>query len=433
MTRSRSLRRTATLTLAALVAIAPAARAQDQKLSEILPDLYIRAAATKAVAVSEVFGTPLGPTVDFVVDQVFDQLLPVFQINNLIGVQASSFPLGSSAGGFSFTVLDPVAGTFSRNSASFGPVFADRALTTGRGRLNVGVNYQRATFDSLEGLDLESGETTTYTRFVIGLTPTVAVPVVFEDQLRLKLSMDTVGLFANYGLTDKVDVGVAVPIVRVRMESSLDTRVAVGSQNFGNVITGSPVSGEASGIGDIVIRGKYNFLARTGGGLAALVDWRLPTGDEEDFLGVGGSQLKLQLAGSTAVGRIAPHVNVGFTISGESDAAASPDTFILAPPNEFNFAGGVDIAVHDRMTVVGDIVGRHFRDTPRLELAPTSFNPNLQQLTLGDSNLNNLLGSAGIKFNPMGPSLITFNVLFPLNDAGLTDKLSWVGGMEFSF
>jgi hypothetical protein len=159
----------------------------------------------------------------------------------------------------------------------------------------------------------------------------------------------------------------------------------------------------------------------------------VPTGDEEDFLGVGGSQLKLQLAGSTAVGRIAPHVNVGFTISGESDVAADPSTYILAPSDEFNFAGGVDIAVHDRMTVVGDIVGRHFRDTPRLELTPTSFNPGLQQLTLGTSNLNNLLGSAGIKFNPRGPSLITFNVLFPLSDAGLTDKLSWVGAMEFSF
>jgi hypothetical protein len=249
----------------------------------------------------------------------------------------------------------------------------------------------------------------------------------------MKLSMDTVGLFANYGITDQVDIGVAVPIVRVRMETQLDSRIAVGSQNFGNVIPGTPVSGEASGIGDIILRGKYNFLKRTGGGLAALVDWRVPTGDEEDFLGVGGSQLKLQLAGSTAVGRIAPHVNVGFTISGESDVAADPSTYILAPSDEFNFAGGVDIAVHDRMTVVGDIVGRHFRDTPRLELTPTSFNPGLQQLTLGTSNLNNLLGSAGIKFNPRGPSLITFNVLFPLNDAGLTDKLSWVGGMEFSF
>jgi hypothetical protein len=418
-----------------LVTIAPAARAQatDPKLSTILPDLYIEAAAAKAVAVSSVFGTPIGPTVAVVAEQVLDQLGSVIQIDNLIGVQASSFPLGSSAGGFSFTVLDPVAGTFSRNSASFGPVFADRALTTGRGRLNVGVNYQRATFDSLEGLDLESGETTTYTGFAIRLTPTTVVPVVFEDRLRLKLSMDTVGLFANYGLTDKVDVGVAVPIVRVRMESSLDTRIAVGSSDFGDVIPGVPVTGEANGLGDIVIRGKYNFLTKAGGGLAALVDWRVPTGDEEDFLGVGGSQVKLQLAGSSAVGRMAPHVNVGWTFSGESDVAKSPDTYIIAPPNEFNFAGGVDIAVHDRMTVVGDIVGRYFRDTPRLELTPTSFNSSLQQLTLGDSNLSNLLGSAGIKFNPMGPSLITFNVLFPLNDAGLTDKLSWVGGMEFSF
>jgi hypothetical protein len=240
------------------------AQEPSPKLSEILPQVYRDSVVSSVVAVSQVFGTDPRATLASVQDQYLEQFLNVLAIDQMIGVQASSFPLGSSAGGFSFTVLDPVAGTFSRNSASFGPVFADRALTTGRGRLNVGVNYQRASFDSLEGQDLESGDIPTYTQFVIGTPRLGPVSVVFEDRLRMKLSMDTVGLFANYGITDQVDIGVAVPIVRVRMETQLDSRIAVGSQNFGNVIPGTPVSGEASGIGDIILRGKYNFLKRTG-------------------------------------------------------------------------------------------------------------------------------------------------------------------------
>ena len=33
----------------------------------------------------------------------------------------------------------------------------------------------------------------------------------------------------------------------------------------------------------------------------------------------------------------------------------------------------------------------------------------------------------------MGSSLVAFNVLFPVKDNGLTDKLTWVLGFEHSF
>ena len=46
--------------------------------------------------------------------------------NRAIVRQLSGFPLGSSAGGFTFT-FDPVRQTFMRSSDSFGPTFAERA------------------------------------------------------------------------------------------------------------------------------------------------------------------------------------------------------------------------------------------------------------------------------------------------------------------
>ena len=52
-------------------------------------------------------------------------------------------------------------------------------------------------------------------------------------------------------------------------------------------------SGSAAGLGDIMIRAKYNFLSRWGGGLAAAIDVRTPTGDETNLLGTGALQTKV--------------------------------------------------------------------------------------------------------------------------------------------
>jgi hypothetical protein len=414
-------------------------RAQDQKLSRIVVNQYVESAGTAAGLISGAFGIPLDVTVGAVLSQFQPQLDFSVALNTLVGSQVSSFPLGSSAGGFSWT-FDPALGTFNRVSPSFGPVFADRALTTGRRRLNFGANYQRATFDSIEGVDLDSRAITSYLQFPIqtSTTPSRVVTFTFEDALNLKLTTDTVGLFFTYGVTDRLDIGAAIPIQHVTMETSLRTRIGAvsGSGGFGEEFDrteGTPVSGSASGIGDIVVRGKYLFFKTAGGGIAGAVDVRLPTGDEENFLGIAGSQTKFQVIGSTAYGRLSPHVNVGYTVSGESAAAKDPDTFVFAPPNEFNFAGGADVAVSQRLTLVGDILSRSLHDTTRLSLVPTSFDPSLRQFASSTGNLNSVLGSVGAKFSLRGRGLVSFNVLFPLNDAGLVDNLTWVGGAEISF
>ena len=40
---------------------------------------------------------------------------------------------------------------------SFGPVFAERAVTMGRGRFNAGFSYQHTTYRSFEGQDIGDG------------------------------------------------------------------------------------------------------------------------------------------------------------------------------------------------------------------------------------------------------------------------------------
>ena len=439
MARMRSSVRFILLFLCVTFLAPSSLRAQDssQKLSEIVPNLYIDTTILEAQALILVIGVPPGQSAEDFLNALQDnleaQLGGSLAMNILIGAQVSSFPLGSSAGGFSWT-FDPALGTFSRVSPSFGPVFSERALTIGRRRLNVGINYQRGTFDHLESKDLRGGNI----KFYQGV-PFLGGFVFFEDSLDLKLSTDTVGLFATYGVTDRLDLGIAIPIMNVQMRAELTTRT--GSTATGvspqPAITPQVVRDTASGIGDIVLRGKYSIWKARGGGLAAGVDWRLPTGDEEELLGIAGPQGRFYVAASSAYGSVSPHFNLGLTVSGDTEAARSPDTFVVDPPDEVGYAAGVDFAVTPRLTLVGDIVGRTLRDPDRYNLrlvdVPAGVGGDFREWNTEPGSLSLLLGSVGVKFNPASRSLISFNMLFPLNDRGLRDDVTFVGGFEWSF
>ena len=410
------------------------AQASDEpKLAQRLVNMYI----DNVFANIEIFQSELPDLFPFIEQNLLSQieagLIPPFVLSQAVGSQVSSFPLGSSAGGFSWT-FDPNLGTFNRVSESFGPVFAERALTVGRNRVNVGVNVQRATFDHLGDRSLADGDIKTYFGSVVPAGAPVS-QVFIEDSLALNVSTTTVGLFATYGVTSRLDVGVAIPIVNVDMDARFTSRFGVDDElDPEPFFEGEAVQGSASGIGDIVLRGKYIVWPAEGGGVAAGVDFRLPTGDEENWLGVAGSQTKIYVAASTAYGRLSPHFNFGYTFSGESSAAKDDDVPVFAPANEVTYAGGVDASLTPRLTIVGDLLGRTLLDFGDLEDQPSIFGASFPELAFREEgNLNLLLGSIGVKYNVLGSSLVSLNVLFPLNDSGLRDSLTWVVGFEQSF
>jgi hypothetical protein len=177
--------------------------------------------------------------------------------------QLSTYPGGSSAGGFTFT-FNPTTQAFARNSDSFGPSFAERAMTMGRDTFNVGATFQRATYDTFEGLNLGNGDV----RFRVDDQPNPGD--VTDAQLSIDLSTDIFVLFMSYGLTDRLDVGTVVPIIRVDFDASIDPTLvgtSAGPLPFGQRVA-LPVqsrSGTASGVGDITVRTKYNVVKRQGG------------------------------------------------------------------------------------------------------------------------------------------------------------------------
>jgi hypothetical protein len=296
--------------------------------------------------------------------------------------------------------------------------------------------------------------------------------VAFEgDLVQVSLDMrartDTAAFFFAYGVTNRWDVGIAVPLVHVDLDAranaeilrlSTADRPLIHSFEIGNpnaTTTSVAAAGSATGIGDILLRSKYNFAQAQAAGLAATLDLRLPTGNEEDLLGAGAFQAKVALVGSTGWDRFAQHFNVGYTFSGKGDLApllGDGSDFVVdaygadarAAHDEFNFVAGVEWVAHPRLTVVGDVLGRSLRDAGRLSVVSKSF-PYVLQGQTGPSQtaqfdefawrsgtLNLVTGTVGFKANVKDYLLVSAHVLAPLTDAGLRDRVSFVVGMDFS-
>jgi hypothetical protein len=376
-------------------------------------------------------------------------------LNSLIASQLSSFPLASSSGGFVYQ-FDPALGVLTRVTESFGPIYAERADTIGRGRFNLGINYSHFTFDQINELSLREGDL----RLVFTHEDTnhdqTNTNLFFEGDvitaaLSLKIKTDIAAFVFDYGVLDSLDVGFAIPIVSVDMEAQTDAvieRLATGTtapgihrfQNGQSAETFSE-SGNASGLGDVVLRTKWRFLSSPQAGMALALDARLPTGDELDLLGTGATQLKAFVVGSGHFGWFNPHINAGYTWSLEGS-----DDIEIA--DEINYTAGFDISVGPRFTFVFDAIGRTFLNTRSIRVEDTLFQANtttnpadppnivsavLPRLVSESGDINQILGSVGVKINPFGNFLLTLNGLFPMNSEGLQDGFTPLIGIDYSF
>ena len=469
------------------------ARAQHRPLAQVLPDLVLR----EIVLQRGLLGPPHEAHFSPLTNELNNPVVGIVQsFNTQMATQFSTFPLGSSAGGLTYE-FDPSVGTLRRASSSFGPLFSERALTIGRRKLGAGFNYQRTSYSTFEGQKLDDGSVKFYLRHQdcchfanpANLTGFTTTPLngrdrlnppfkgdIIEAALSLQATTHTAAVFANYGVTDRWDLGLAVPFVRVNMDARVQARLirlvtcpdpAVPAQCFPTTHAfdyNNPFaplvlqhSGDASGLGDVVVRTKYHFLRREGGGLAAAVDLRLPTGNENELLGAGGAQAKFLLVASNELGRFGQHLNIGYTTAG-GRVGGSLGGLTPAPlPDEINYSAGVELVAGRRVTVVGDIVGRTLRGAGRLDLVSKGFEYNqppppgmpgtgpgcggfvgftcktasFDEFNPRSADLRLLLGAAGVKFNPGGNLLVSVSVLLPLTNAGLRSRVTTMVGMDY--
>ena len=371
-------------------------------------------------------------------------------VNIALTSQLAAIPLPSPASGFTYQ-FDPATGTFQRSTRSFGPILADRGETIGKGRMAFGFSYQYFSFDHLDGV------------------PLVSVPAVFthDDFQSGGGRSDVVGtmntILANvsqfsgaltYGVSDRFDVSLAVPVVRTRLSllsNATIHRVGTGTATDVHYFPDESAiggfgsthqffaEGSASGIGDLVVRAKGTILREGQRALAAGLDLRLPTGDERNLLGSGATGLRPFVAFSTAFGRFAPHVNVAYHWNGESIIAGDVESDVKADlPDRFAYALGSDMTVTDRFSIVVDLTGQRVLDSPRLILRERASSGPAGSVTLPDIGFVTdsfwvSSGALGFKANMAPKLLINFNLRFAIGDNGLSDRVAPLLGFEWAF
>lgn len=371
-------------------------------------------------------------------------------VNIALTSQLAAIPLPSPASGFTYR-FDPSTGTFQRSTRSFGPILADRGETIGKGRMAFGFSYQFFSFDHLDGV------------------PLVAVPAVFthdnfqtgggrSDVVATMNTIEaTVSQFSGaltYGVTDRFDISLAVPIVRTRLSllsNATIHRVGTGPNvqvhyfpddsaigGFGSTHQFF-AEGAAGGVGDIVVRAKTTLLREGPRALAAGVDVRLPTGDERNLLGSGAAGVRPFAAFSTSFGPFAPHANIAYQWNGESVIAGDVESGLKADlPDQFVYALGSDFGVTDRFSIVLDVTGQRVLDSPRLFTRTATASGPAGTMTLPDIRFETASywvssGALGFKANVAPSVLINFNLRFNIGANGLADRVAPLLGFEWAF
>jgi hypothetical protein len=375
-------------------------------------------------------------------------------INIGIGNALTSYPLGASSAGFTY-LQNPTTGERQLKALSFGPVFVERALTNGKGVLNLGVSYQQMNFDTLQGLNIRDDGYVTES-----LMGTYSDGSQVGDANRVTLDMKS-KLFlvsGSYGITDRFDIGWAIPVVSLSARGQYlhdynggkeyDNNAFVVGANGQRIfirdlypgkigtITQVDHTVDASGLGDVVLRAKYAIGAPDSQAVAISTDIRLPTGDEENLLGTGTTSARFTFGGSKMLGDAASLSGTGgYTVGGLTD--------------EINFALGAEVGVlpSKQLTLTFDFIGQNLRDTitgldsivteqRTIADVANGFPPRAVDYRYAVWNRGSttlMRAAVGAKYAFGGNWLLTGSALFRLNDNGFQAKVVPFIGLEHTW
>src|SRR2546421_7324374 len=422
-----------------------------QGLREKFSELFIFTAGKDPLFLGGTFGSDSATALHadhFVPAAVSDNGTLISFISWAISQNVANLPVSATSGGSTFRFE---AGVPVPTSGSPGAVFGERATTLGRGRVFVGANVNRLHFETLRGVSLKDIEMTFTHENVTGpvcdsivgasCTP-YGVPTLENDVIAVRLALDldmtVTSFFMSFGLLDRVDVGVVLPIVSTSLHGTSDAEIIpFGGTTAAHFWGGTPanpqlstsrlVEGSATGIGDIAARVKVTVTESERTAFSILGDLRFPTGSENDLLGSGHLAARGLGILSAKFGAFSPHVNVGFLFrSGDLQNNA-----VLA-------TAGFDHVMAPWATMAVDLVSELQVGASRLRLPgivtyDLPFRRTLNPTNIPSERDDQTNASFGFKFATGSGVMLVANTLWPLNRGGLRPNVVWTAGLEYNF
>ena len=434
------------LVLALLLSAPATTQAQDQGLRSKISQLFIFGSGTDPLFLTGPGNTHGSHFIPSAVAQ--NGSLIGFLIDAISG-SVAIVPSGATSGSETFRFANGVP---VRTSTSAGPIFAERAQTMGRGRSLVGVGRSSFNFSSLRGVSMDKVQLT-FTHENVDFEGCAAqnggldcklmgVPLKENDiinlNLNLNVSVDVTTLYATYGLFDRMDVGVVLPLVNARLKGQTDAQLSpFGGPGATHYFAGTPtdpvlqatrvVEGSSFGVGDVALRTKLLLRESPGASLSILGEARFPTGDETDLLGAGKFAARGIAVLSGRVGDLSPHANFGYLYR----AGKTQNDAVIA-------TGGFDDQIAHGVTLAVDIVselqvGRSKLTLPQPVRIDSPFRRTIIPTTIPDMRDDIVSGSFGFKFTTPSALTIVTNALVPLNTGGLRSNVIYTGAIEYNF
>ena len=280
-------------------------------------------------------------------------------------VRGADFPVTGTSPGFAFR-WDPETGGFQQVESSLGPVFAERADTLGRKRFDIGVSYLFARLTEVQGKDLNStGDDLASVFSGVGTTlsagsSATGTPIdrrIFVNEFALEHHI--VNLSATYGLSDHVDVNLLIPLIGTRLIFKGQSIRCVNPTASGGGITcdnsdirrSFNLDDSREGFGDIQIRGKYQFAESAGFKFAGGIAFRIPSGNEDNFQGIGDLTVTPSIIASRQFGKNDLHFAGGLELNG-GDLGQSRGRYALGATIQ-------PLTVHplDKVALLVDFIG----------------------------------------------------------------------------
>jgi hypothetical protein len=376
-------------------------------------------------------------------------------------------PLAAPVSGFVLG-FNKATGQFVPLSQNLGSVLTERGNTVGKYKIFVGFTAQRFVFQTIDGIRLSDLPS------VAAIQSSPASTVFGASTISLGANLNQYTGIIAFGLTDKIDISLTVPYERVSLSGGYTNYTnALISGNSAVVTQGAPasnfVAGSATGFGDILINMKGTVYSAEKSKLALGLETRFPTGDEYNFLGTGAYGVKPYIVFSR-LGRVTPHVNVGYQWNDFSNlyinkcyfaqtcTANSTAIPTLQLPHSVDYSFGVDTGIISKLTIIADFVGQHYFDDPSVTTPVTAGGnvpglPNCSQSTTGacgsatfrqftqsptvlvkNTSINQDNVALGLKVNPIGKLIVSANALIRIDNGGLRpDRFAPLVGISYRF
>jgi hypothetical protein len=349
---------------------------------------------------------------------------------------ARSIPVVAASAGFTYT-YNPELETFERKSQTLGPLFMERPDTLGKGKFNVNVSFQYVNLDEFDGDDLSNlnNPDPIVTRVTSGgqTLGFTANSLKYDIGLR-----DYVwGFSFTYGILDNLDVNLLVPLIYTDLDVGVQTQqlFAAGPDRVFTPQQGALLSGDTGGthfgVGDILLRFKYQLPQYGWLHSATGLTLRMPSGRKDEFQGTGSFEATPSIILSTVLwDRVTTYFNTGIDFVAE-DVDRSQALYAL----------GADVDLHPRVGFALAFIGRSEfnesaspRQTSFLSLRPSGRLVQEPLLGLDFDRKDYLDLSFGFRFVVWKQLMLFVNGIYAVTDEGLRNStIIPAGGIEGTF